>query len=280
MIAMKVMTQDVSAFVERYQLIYEKDPDSKVFAPLAEAYRRMGLLEEAIDLAERGVKKHPNFASGRVALGKCYSQKGEFIKAVEQLEVATSLSPENLLAHQLLAQCFKKLHKPMEALNAYKMVLFLNPNDTKTANLVADLEQQFFTETKEDFAEEDFAMEKLTDVAEQADSIGLDGETSSNVSPIEPLTENIDDTLERELALLDTRLQRGDMKAFRHHLEELLSYYPQNPKLLERKFHLEEITHSSYDVGELIEPIAKNTNKIKIDRLEKLLERIELLRRA
>src|SRR5258708_31638819 len=97
------MSQDVSSFVERYQLLYEKDPTSKVFAPLAEAYRRMGLLNEAIDLAEGGVKKHPHFASGRVALGKCYFQKGQMEKAIEQLKVAVDLSPENLLAHQLMA---------------------------------------------------------------------------------------------------------------------------------------------------------------------------------
>src|SRR5579872_5181477 len=100
------MENNVSSFVERYQLLYEKDPDSKVFAPLAEAYRRMGLLDEAIDLAESGVKVHPHFASGRVALGKCYVQKGKFAQAAEELKAASELSPENLLAHQLLAECY------------------------------------------------------------------------------------------------------------------------------------------------------------------------------
>jgi hypothetical protein len=30
--------------LERYQILLEKDPRSQVFAPLAEAYRKMGLL--------------------------------------------------------------------------------------------------------------------------------------------------------------------------------------------------------------------------------------------
>src|SRR3989442_143106 len=127
------MERDVSSFVERYQLLYEKDPNSKVFAPLAEAYRRMGLIDEAIDLAQKGVQKHPHFASGRVALGKCLAQKGEYKKAVEQLRAAVEVSPENLLAHQILAECLSKLNKPIEALNAYKMALFLNPNDAKVS---------------------------------------------------------------------------------------------------------------------------------------------------
>src|SRR4051812_1873041 len=102
---------DMTSFVERYQMIFEKDPKSKVFAPLAEAYRRMGLLNEAIDLAEKGVKTHPHFASGRVALGKCFVQKGEYQKATEHLMIARDLSPENLLAHQLIAECYLRLKK-------------------------------------------------------------------------------------------------------------------------------------------------------------------------
>src|ERR1700722_3369005 len=117
-------SREVSSFVERYQLLYEKNPDSRVFAPLAEAYRRMGLIDEAIDLAEKGVQKHPLFASGRVALGKCLVQKGLFERAVEQLKAAVELSPENLLAHQLLAECYARLKQPFKALDAYKMALF------------------------------------------------------------------------------------------------------------------------------------------------------------
>src|ERR1700722_5164925 len=138
------MNNDVSAFVERYQLLYEKDPNSKVFAPLAEAYRRMGLVDEAIDLASQGVKLHPNFASGRVALGKCYVQKSEHEKAIEQLKIAVELSPENLLAHQLLAECYAKIRKPAESLNEFKMVLFLNPNDVRAAQVVKKLEEALF----------------------------------------------------------------------------------------------------------------------------------------
>src|SRR6476661_8315239 len=56
--------------VERYQLEYARDPQSKVFAPLSEAYRRMGLVEEALRIAENGVRANPGFASGRVAFAR------------------------------------------------------------------------------------------------------------------------------------------------------------------------------------------------------------------
>ena len=55
-------------FIERYQKLYEEDPKSRIFAPLAEAYRKMGLINEALELAQNGVKIHPQFSGGRVAL--------------------------------------------------------------------------------------------------------------------------------------------------------------------------------------------------------------------
>src|SRR5688572_23036133 len=103
-------------FIERYQKLFEKDPKSKVFAPLGEAYRKMGLIKEALSILERGVKFHPHFASGRVALAKVLISQNEHTKAIEQLLVATDLSPENLLAQKLLAECYIALKKSKEAL--------------------------------------------------------------------------------------------------------------------------------------------------------------------
>ena len=64
--------------IEEYQLILLKNPGSKVFAALAEAYRKMGLLEEAYDIAKKGVFKHPEYPSGRVALARILIDKGLF----------------------------------------------------------------------------------------------------------------------------------------------------------------------------------------------------------
>ncbi len=274
------MTSDVSSFIERYQVLYEKDPDSKVFAPLAEAYRRMGLIDEALDLAERGVRKHPHFASGRVALGKCFAQKGEYDKAVDELRVAVNLSPENLLAHQLLAQCYSSLKKPAEALNAYKMVLFLNPNDAKTAKVVSDLEAKVFTETKEEWADEDFSMEKIHEVARKANEISFHADEDKLEIESSPATTTEDTVLARELALLDSRWDRGNMDQFRQQLAELEHAYPGNAEVLKRKVHLEEITKPAINIGELIKPVPDMKRTQKIKKLEKYLKEIEMRRKA
>ena len=290
------MNRDVSAFVERYQILYEKDPDSKVFAPLAEAYRRMGLLDEAIDLAENGVAKHPYFASGRVALGRCLVQKGDFLRATEQLKTAVDLSPENLLAHQLLAECYARLNKKAEALNAYKMVLFLNPSDEKVAAVVRNLETQFYQESSftgsvqkrsltppiKTEPEEEFSMERLNELAplnELISTVGLpDPEELESIPSAK--TEVLAPDLERELALLDTRFDRGNWEEGRAQLIELAKFYPEHPEVTKRQQYLDELTQSSSQIAEWLSPISREINHGKVHKLEKLLERIQERRKA
>ncbi|MDZ4677157.1 MAG: tetratricopeptide repeat protein [Oligoflexia bacterium] len=277
------MNQDVSSFVERYQLIYERDPQSKVFAPLAEAYRRMGLIDEAIDLAERGVKRHPHFASGRVALGKCFFQKREYQKALEELKIAADLSPENLLAHQIMADCYLKLKKPTDALNAYKMVLFINPHDARTSEIVRKLEDEVYAEVKpQTWAEEDFSMEKLADVATKANAVGFKNSKNKNdkTQDVALSTSSEGADFERNLALLDTRMNRGDWTTACDHLDQLLELYPQNSELLKRKTHIDELSQNSFDIGEWISPLQSNVKNKKIEKLENLLSTIDSRRKA
>jgi tetratricopeptide (TPR) repeat protein len=286
------MAQDIHSFIERYQLLYEKDPKSKVFAPLAEAYRRMGLIDEAIDLAERGVREHPHFASGRVALGKCYVQKAKYAEGAAQLKVAAELSPENLLAHQLLAECYTRLDKPVEALNAYKIVLFLNPNDARVSKIVIELETQIYAGSSKgefkdlEFVEEEYSMGRL--------SIPEKDENSKTMVIAKNKDDIPEEDLERNLALLDIRSERADWDTAKIQLQDLLKKFPQHPEVLKRKDNYEEVTQSgifseSTPIGEdkwktpeelgaatiWTSPLSPEELNPKVKMLEKLLARIE-----
>ena len=76
--------------IERYQRIFEKNPKSQIFAPLADAYRHLGLFPKALELAEQGVKSHPHFPSGYMVLAKVYLDQGETDLAVKALKKAYS----------------------------------------------------------------------------------------------------------------------------------------------------------------------------------------------
>ena len=151
-------------FVERFQLEYEKNPRSRVFAALAEAYRKMGLIEEANRIASRGVQIHPTFAGGRVAFAKVLNDLKKPDEALVQLEKAIETSPENLLAHSLMGEVLLQLRRPKDALKSFKMVLFLNPNDERAKSAVGKWE--FLS--ADDYDDELFAMKPVFKMAKSA----------------------------------------------------------------------------------------------------------------
>ena len=54
----------------------ERDPGGRVFAPLADAYRRAGQIPEALRLLRDGIAKHPEFVTGHVVAAQLYVEQG------------------------------------------------------------------------------------------------------------------------------------------------------------------------------------------------------------
>jgi tetratricopeptide (TPR) repeat protein len=208
-------------FIERYQLEYEKNPQSKVFAPLGEAYRKMGLLEQANQICKRGVRIHPDFAGGRVAYAKVLLDMKQLTEALTQLEKAVDISPDNLLAHTLLGETLLELRRPKEALKAFKMVLFLNPDDERARQAVRKWE--FLT--ADEYDEEVFRMQPLfAKQNSQAQEPSLPQKPKLPPSPatVKPATElapppsippDLARAVERAVSLADAFTVRNDLEA-------------------------------------------------------------------
>jgi tetratricopeptide (TPR) repeat protein len=128
----------------QYLRRYQEDPSSRVFAPLAEAYRKAGLIDEAIEIAREGLKNHPNFLGGRVALARALFDKKLYQEVVDELAPVVQDIPDNLVAQRLLAESYLILGRVAESLSAYKMLLYFSPQDTETARIVQELEAQAY----------------------------------------------------------------------------------------------------------------------------------------
>ncbi len=122
--------------IEELQMVLLKDPRSPVFASLAEAYRQMGLIEEALEVTTKGVKHNPEYVSGLVAHAKVLFELKDFRQAAKFLVKATALKPENILALTILGHCFLKMRKHPAALKTFKKLLILKPNDEKVIDIV------------------------------------------------------------------------------------------------------------------------------------------------
>ena len=133
---------EITSDIERYNKLLQRDPDSRVFAPLAEAYRKAGRLEEALETARGGVARHPAYASGRVALARAQLSLSQYDEAAGELEQAVAYAPENALAHRLLGEARRGLGECEAAFEAFARALALNPEDAEARQAMAILEKQ------------------------------------------------------------------------------------------------------------------------------------------
>ncbi len=80
------------------------NPQSPLFARLADLYLSKNQSSEALKLCETGVQAYSSYATGYVVLGKCYLALNENSKAKLAFTQAMHLSPFNQVARKLLSE--------------------------------------------------------------------------------------------------------------------------------------------------------------------------------
>jgi len=78
----------------------EKNPESILFARLADAYLQADRIEDAIELCENGIKKHPFYVTGHYVLAKIYLKKKLFDQAEKELKRVLLFDPKFIAAHR------------------------------------------------------------------------------------------------------------------------------------------------------------------------------------
>jgi tetratricopeptide (TPR) repeat protein len=114
----------------------EDDPNSLVFAPLAEAYRKEGSLEDAYRVCSKGLEKNPDYSNGHLVLGRIYQGQSKLDNAVLEFKKVLEFDPENLMAHSLLGLLFMQKSDFKAAIDEYQAILTLTPDDDETQKLL------------------------------------------------------------------------------------------------------------------------------------------------
>ncbi len=245
----------ISETISKYQELYDKDPSSKIFAPLAEAYRKAGQLEMALRIATQGTNEHPGFASGLVTLARILIDTSEHNEAISYLKTAVELSPDNFLAHKLLGESYIKLMQPSKALQVFKMALYLDPLDEFAKKMVKKLESLSAADFKDD----------VLTVAPTEKS--EDKSKSMNENKRLLTSYNLD----RYVSLIDAFISRNDFDKASQTLTEAFENIGKSPELQRRQIFLSKrFADSSQDINDID---TKANLQLKI--LNRLLDRIE-----
>ena len=132
-------SEELTSLLERF----EKAPDSRLFAPLADARRKNGDLDRAIELCENGLKTYPDYASAHVILGKCYYDKGATERARAEFQRVLELDSENLVALKFMGDILYAEDKHDEAAEYFKKLLSIDPTNKEVSTSVGEIEKEF-----------------------------------------------------------------------------------------------------------------------------------------
>ncbi len=93
------------------------NPQSPLFARLADLYLSKNQSAEALKLCEAGVQVYSSYATGYVILGKCYAALNENSKARLAFAQALHFSPFNQVARKLLDELPSTSEEPVQTLD-------------------------------------------------------------------------------------------------------------------------------------------------------------------
>jgi tetratricopeptide (TPR) repeat protein len=131
--------QELLGEIAGYLETLRKDPHSAIFVPLSDAYRKLGMLEEALSTALHGVEALPFFGPGYVVLGRTQMKYGELGRACQSFHKALEVDPASIAALKNLAKLYVLQGDRDHASSFLARAVELSPDDLVLANLYKSL---------------------------------------------------------------------------------------------------------------------------------------------
>ena len=125
--------------IATYTEILARDPKSTVFVPLADAYRSMGLLDDARDIALQGTLAHPCYPAGFIVMGRIQLAQRRLADARQSFEKALNVEPDNVEALKELARLHRLEKEDAPALGLLSKAAVLAPEDEDIREQLAQL---------------------------------------------------------------------------------------------------------------------------------------------
>jgi tetratricopeptide (TPR) repeat protein len=119
---------------------YSKDPKSRIFVQLADLYRKNNMVDEALEVLNKGLEYHPEYPVAYLILGKCYYDKRSYIQARDAFEKTITLDPQNIIALRMLAKTCETLKDEKGQINAYRNIIAIDPLDNNAKEKLSMLE--------------------------------------------------------------------------------------------------------------------------------------------
>jgi len=123
--------------IDKLEARWRENPKGRNFAPLADAYRKAGLVDNAIDLLQSGLQLHPDYVSAHIVLARCLTDKKDDGGAQDVFQKVLVLDGENIIALRGLAEIAERNSRFAEAVDWLARLLNADPMNGDAAEHLA-----------------------------------------------------------------------------------------------------------------------------------------------
>ncbi|MCK5447085.1 MAG: tetratricopeptide repeat protein, partial [Gemmatimonadetes bacterium] len=126
--------------IRRFEEQYRRQPESLVFARLADAYRKAGQPKRALAVLEEGLIRHPDYPSGHIVRARALRDMGRVDETLESFRRVLELDAANLVAIRELAGLADERGDVDEARHWYERLGQIDPTNLEVSQRLRELE--------------------------------------------------------------------------------------------------------------------------------------------
>lgn len=163
-----------------------RHPDAPLFARLADAYLRRGMVLRALEVCEAGCERFPDYTTGHQVLSSCYEAHGDLDRAHRAMSRALRLDPENPAGFRGLSRLHSALGNPQLAVRSLRQALRLDPLNVGLTEELSQVARRVWAESQHKVEEacDPLAAQVEEAPAEQAaEEAAPDGAGGADVEP-------------------------------------------------------------------------------------------------
>jgi len=127
---------EIDERISKCQKILEEDPNSQIFAALAEAYRKKGELDRAFRICQNGLKIHPSYGSAHIVMSKINLDRGLYDWAEAEANKAAKIDGLTRTIELLLSEIFIYKGDFNKAIKLLKKLNMADPNNSQIKKLL------------------------------------------------------------------------------------------------------------------------------------------------
>lgn len=127
--------------IQRFEEQYRRQPESLVFARLADAYRKAGKPGRALALLDDGLIRHPDYPSGHLVRARALRDLGRMDETLDAFRRVLDLDAQNLVAIRELAGLADERGDVDEARHWYERLVQIEPTSLEARRRLTELDE-------------------------------------------------------------------------------------------------------------------------------------------